>query len=219
MSISACRFFCSWSGGKDSCLALYQATKAGGIPELLLTMMVEGGERSRSHGLSLDVLRAQADAMGIQLVTRSASWTTYEEVFLKAAREFAAQGVRDGVFGDIDLDDHREWCVRVCSEAGVRAHHPLWKLDRLRAVHTFLDAGFQAYIVATKDGLDRNLLGRPFDIDAVKSMQDLGIDPCGEEGEFHTVVTGGPLFSRSLSMTFGEPVFKDGYWFVDSRVR
>jgi len=218
MSISTRKFFCSWSGGKDSCLALYKAVKAGGVPALLLTMMVEDGERSRSHGLSLDILRAQAGAMGIPLVTRSASWATYEEVFLKAAREFAEQGIKDGVFGDIDLDDHREWCVRVCSEAGVQAHHPLWKLDRLQAVHEFLDAGFQAYIIAVKDGVGRSLLGRPFDMDAVRSMQALGIDPCGEQGEFHTVVTGGPLFSNSLSVSFGEPVLKGGYWFLDAKV-
>lgn len=250
------RLFCSWSGGKDSCLSLYKAIQAGGVPAALITMMTEGGERSRSHGLRMEVIRAQADALGIPLVTRSASWGTYEGVFKEAVREFVEQGITTGVFGDIDLDEHREWCVRVCREAGATAVHPLWKMERMDAVREFLDAGFQAHIVAMKDGLgggaasgngssalspggsglcengtDRNrttagdttnelltLLGKPFDLHAVDLMVKHGIDACGEVGEFHTVVTGGPLFRKPLRLRFGEPVLRDGYWFVDAAV-
>lgn len=125
------QFFCSWSGGKDSCLSLYRAVKADGVPAALITMMTEGGERSRSHGLRLDVIRAQAEALSVSLVTRSASWGTYEDVFREAVREFAVQRITIGAFGDIDLDEHREWCVRVCAEAGAEAVHPLWKMDNL----------------------------------------------------------------------------------------
>ncbi|MGE5579059.1 MAG: adenosine nucleotide hydrolase [Bacillota bacterium] len=272
------RFFCSWSGGKDSCLSLYRAVQAGGIPAALLTMMTEGGERSRSHGLGTEIIRAQAGALGIPLVTRSASWGTYEGVFREAVREFAERGITTGVFGDIDLEEHREWCVRVCREAGVRvcreagarvcreagmkagigagpvaqggdqrgdqggvadvqgdaqagvrAVHPLWKMERIDVVREFLNAGFQAYIVAMKDGLGGDgaygkgtadelptLLGTPFDLHAVDSMVRHGIDACGESGEFHTVVTGGPLFRRPIHLRFGEPVLRDGYWFVDA---
>lgn len=252
------RFFCSWSGGKDSCLSLYKAVQAGGIPAALITMMTEGGERSRSHGLRMDVIRAQADALGIPLVTRSASWGTYEQVFREAVREFAGQGITTGVFGDIDLDEHLEWCVRVCGEAGATAVHPLWKMDRMDAVREFLGAGFQAHIVAMKDGLGDgaatrsnssepgpgsdgggtlggvgvsaarsngagtdllSLLGKPFDLHVVDLMVRHGIDACGEVGEFHTVVTGGPLFKKPLRLQFGEPILRDGYWFVDAALQ
>ena len=249
MDIDGQRFFCSWSGGKDSSLSLYRAIRARGVPAALLTMMTEGGERSRSHGLRLDVIRAQADALGIPLVTRSASWGTYEDVFREAVREFAMQGITTGVFGDIDLDEHREWCVRVCREAGakagmpadgrteggligehgsvagVRAIHPLWKMDRMDVVREFLDVGFRAHIVAMKDGLGTDgaskdllaLLGQPFDRRAVDLLVAHGADACGEAGEFHTVVTDGPLFRRPLRLQFGEPTLRDGYWFVDAK--
>lgn len=201
---AGCPFFCSWSGGKDSCLCLYKAVREGGQPSALLTMMIEGGERSRSHGLRQEVIRAQADALGVPLVTCSASWSTYEDVFRRAALEFAAQGITDAVFGDIDLHEHREWCVRVCREAGVEAHHPLWAMDRLDVVREFLDAGFKAYIVAMKDRLGGgdsrilDLLGQPFDRTSVRLLTECGVDACGEEGEFHTVVTGGCLGGQSV---------------------
>ena len=94
-------------------------------------------------------------------------------------------------------------------------------MDRLDVVREFLDAGFQAYIVAMKDGVDKDLLallGKPFDRDAVDLLVARGIDACGEAGEFHTVVTGGPLFARMLRLRFGQPVLRDGYWFVDVEV-
>lgn len=268
MEIADRRFFCSWSGGKDSTLSLYKAIRGGGVPVALFTMMAEGGERSRAHGLSISVLRAQSKALGIPLVSRSASWDEYEGVFREAAAEFAAKGVKGGVFGDIDLDEHRAWCVRVCREAGAEAFHPLWKMGRLDVVKEFLDSGFQAYVVAVKDGLGRNgdakseaegegdakweadakreadakceiytksevdakreadikgsglieLLGKPFDDNAVKLLLSLGLDACGESGEFHTVVTGGPLFSESVSLRFGQPFRKDGHWLVDAEL-
>lgn len=222
-SISGRQFFCSWSGGKDSCLSLYRAVKEGGRPSVLLTMMIESGERSRSHGLRQEVIRAQADALSIPLVVRSASWSTYEDAFRLAAGEFAAKGIAAAVFGDIDLHEHRDWCVRVCREAGVEAYHPLWGMDRLDVVREFLDLGFEAYIVAMKDGLGGDsraldLLGRPFDKASVELLTELGVDACGETGEFHTVVTGGPMFKRPIGLRFGRPLLRDGYWFVDAGV-
>jgi hypothetical protein len=119
-------FFCSWSGGKDSCLALYRAMKAGATPHFLFTMLEESGERSRSHGLPLEILRAQALSLGIPLKTRCASWSEYEAVFIAALQEMAESGVRAGVFGDIDIDSHREWEKMVCHRAGMEAYLPLW---------------------------------------------------------------------------------------------
>ena len=106
-------FFCSWSGGKDSCLALYNAICQGGKPRFLLTMLVEDGKRSRAHGLPVTVLEKQDSAMGIPLRVRSTSWDDYEQTFISALMEFKKDGVQAGVFGDIDLEAHLQWTQRV----------------------------------------------------------------------------------------------------------
>ena len=100
-------FFCSWSGGKDSCLALYHAIQHGGKPQCLLTMMAEDGTQSRSHRLRKAPLEEQARSLGIPIVFRSVSWENYEAVFVSALREFRESGIETGVFGDIDIDSHR----------------------------------------------------------------------------------------------------------------
>ena len=159
-SIEGKDFFCSWSGGKDSCLALHRAIQKGGRPRCLLTMMTEDGHRSRSHGLPLSLLERQASLLQIPLVTRSASWDAYEAVFGAALAELRQTGIEAGVFGDIDLEHHGQWVARVCSTAGIQPFQPLWKQRRRDLVDEFLGAGFQAIIVAVKEGvLDRSLLG------------------------------------------------------------
>ncbi len=216
MGAAGAPFFCSWSGGKDSCLALYRAARAGGEVRWLLNMCTESGERSRSHGLSVDVLRAQAAAVGIPIVFRAASWDDYERVFLEALAEFKEKGAVAGVFGDIDLDPHREWVERVCASAGVEAHEPLWKGLRRELLDEFLGAGFEARLVALKDSaLSSDLLGRRLDGELIAEIESAGADACGENGEYHTVVVNGPLFSRPLELVAGRRVLRDGYWFLD----
>ena len=136
-------FVCSWSGGKDSCLALYRAMQAGAEPAFLLSMLREDGARSRSHGLPLDVLEAQAASLGIPLVARTASWSDYESVIVAALRELKDAGARAGVFGDIDLDCHREWEEKVCGAARIEAWLPLWRTPRLALLNEFLLLGFE----------------------------------------------------------------------------
>jgi uncharacterized protein (TIGR00290 family) len=211
---------CSWSGGKDSCLALYRAMAAGAKPRFLLSMLREDGARSRSHGLEPVVLKAQAASLGIPLVTRAASWSEYESVFIAALQELKDAGVQAGVFGDIDLADHRLWEEKVCAAAGIEAYLPLWQTDRLALLGEFLVLGFEATIVAINgEKLDESYLGRVIDPDLVHEFADLGIDPSGEEGEYHTVVTNGPIFSKPVGLEAGERVFYDGYWFLDVEIR
>ena len=209
-------FFCSWSGGKDSCLALHRTMLEGGRPDVLLTMMVEDGSRSRSHGLPATLLGAQASRIGARLELRSASWSSYEEVFSGALRDLAANGVRDGVFGDIDLEEHRGWVESVCARAGMKAHEPLWKSPREKLLREFIDSGFSATIVAVKDGtLDQQFLGRRLDMRLVDDLVAADVDPSGERGEYHTVVTDGPIFSRPIRLLTGDSYLKGGYWFLD----
>ena len=209
-------FFCSWSGGKDSCLALYLAIQEGGLPRALLTMLEEEGARSRSHHLPLPVVQQQAHALGIPLAACKTSWEDYEADFTKAIGSFRAEGIAHGVFGDIDIEDHMRWVERVCSAAGIQAHEPLWKQPRQTLLETFLDLGFTAVIIAVKeDVLDRSFLGRALDHEMIAAMEEAGIDPSGEEGEYHTVVISGPIFTRQIPIRHGSAITQGGYCFLD----
>lgn len=208
-------FFCSWSGGKDSCLALYRAIRSDMRCEALFTMLIEDGTLSRSHGQSVEAIRAQSAAMGLPLKTAQASWADYEAVFKRTGRVFAERGIRDGVFGDIDLEPHREWVERVCGQISIRPHLPLWNSDRRVVVDEFLDAGFTAVIVAVSTArLSRDFLGRELDDATLTDLAGQGVDICGEEGEFHTFVTDGPLFARPLVWSPGGLQEHAGYAFV-----
>ena len=120
------KVFASWSGGKDGCLALYRAVVSGLDARYLANTVSEDGQRSRSHGISADVLRAQSEAIGIPIVQQRTTGETYETEFIKMLRTFKQEGIEGGIFGDIDFNPHREWIERVCQEAGIIPHLPLW---------------------------------------------------------------------------------------------
>jgi uncharacterized protein (TIGR00290 family) len=209
-------FFCSWSGGKDSCLALYRAVKAGGMPKILFTMMTEEGKRSRAHGIKLSLLECQAEALGISLAVKNASWDRYEDVFLSTIKGFKAKGIGHGVFGDIDLEGHIQWVERVCSSAGIKAHEPLWKYDRQDLLEEFFSSGFEAIIISVKESLlGKDLLGRKLDKSLTSEFEKAGIDASGEEGEYHTLVVDGPLFSSRIELIEHGPISTNGYCFLD----
>jgi len=212
--------FCSWSGGKDSALALHQAAQAGAVPTLLISMMIESGERSRSHGLSREVLAAQAEAVGLPIEFGAASWSGYEAELLRMLEATMGRGGPElGVFGDIDMEDHRVWVERVCGLAGARARLPLWQRDRRQLMEEVLDIGFEAVIVAVRDGvLPAELLGVTIDADVVAEIERLGADAAGENGEYHSLVVDGPLFERCLEIELGERSLRDGVWFRDAWV-
>jgi uncharacterized protein (TIGR00290 family) len=208
-------FFCSWSGGKDSCLALYRAHQRGGTPRLLLTMMTGDGSCSRSHGLPPAVLATQAASLDLPLSTGRAGWDDYEAVFLDRLAELRAEGITDGVFGDIDLAPHRQWVEQVCAQHGITAHLPLWQEARRDLLTEFIEAGFSATIVAVDDArLPRSFLGRELNWSTVADLEAAGVDACGEEGEFHTVVTNGPIFAAPLHLEHGEVEAHAGYSFL-----
>ncbi len=212
-------FFCSWSGGKDSCLALHRACRAGAAPRRLLTMLAEDGARSRSHGLARTVIEAQAARLGIPLLTRSAAWADYEPVFVRALQDLGREGLRAGVFGDIDFVPHLEWDTRICAATGMRLCLPLWQGGRTELLNEFLAAGFKAVIVAVKENaLGRDYLGRTLDPELVADFLRRGIDPCGESGEYHTVVVDGPLFSAPLALEPGRITAQDGQARLDVSV-
>ncbi|MCJ7489798.1 MAG: diphthine--ammonia ligase [Thermoplasmata archaeon] len=219
MQASGTECFCSWSGGKDSCLALHRSIKAGMRPSVLLTMLTDEGRRSRGHGLTVDVLKAQAASIGMRLVTKATSWDDYERNFLEEARKLRAEGVSVGVFGDIDLAQHRDWVEDVCSRANVDAELPLWNASRDELLEELVSQGFKAIMVSVKDGtLGKRWLGRTLDRNMIAVFKSSGIDPSGEAGEYHTCVVDGPLFSRSVRFENGDSTLRDGYWFLDLSV-
>ena len=192
--------FASWSGGKDSCLAVWRAKQVGMDVRALLTMFDEHGEKSRSHGLTPEVIRAQAEAMGMQPLQGRASWTDYEPQFIGHLQALRKLGFTAGVFGDIDLQPHRDWEERVCARADIAVHLPLWQQSRRELVEEFWSLGFKALVVCTDSRfLAASYCGREFDRAYVESLP-AGVDECGENGEFHTVVYDGPLFTKPLEL-------------------
>jgi len=215
MNINNKTFFCSWSGGKDSCLSLYYALKQGGIPKRLITMLIENGERSRSHGLSLNLLKKQSESLKIPLSTYATSWEDYETNFVTALKEIKESGISIGVFGDMDIEDHKSWVKKVCNKTNMVEYLPLWKKPRRKMVKEFIDYGFKAIIVAVKDDklLGKEILGREFDKNLIRILEKRGVDPAGENGEYHTLVTGGPIFTNDIEYKLEEKIFFNGYWF------
>jgi len=220
MKINNKKYFCSWSGGKDSCLSLHFAMKEGGIPSCLMTMMTENGLRSRSHGIALSILQKQSESLNIPLETHAASWEAYEEIFLKGLKKIKEKNVHVGVFGDIDIEAHRDWVEKVCNKNSVEPFLPLWKKPRRQIIKAFIDEGFKSIIIAVKDdkSLGKEFLGRELSKDLIKTLEERGIDPAGENGEYHTLVIGGPIFRYDIEVKLKNALLFNGYWFQDVSV-
>ncbi len=207
------RFVASWSGGKDAYLALQRAVAAGGRPAALLCTLDERGEASRGHGLPVPVLEAQAAALGARLVTCPTSWEEYETMYVQALVRLRGQGIEAGVFGDIDLQEHRDWVERVCAAAGLSCHLPLWHEDRRVLLGELLAGGVRATVIAVDQvALGEHFLGRVLDQALVAELDAAGVDLCGEGGEYHTAITAAPLFSSPVPLAWDGHEERDGHW-------
>ncbi len=198
------RALVSWSGGKDSCLALWRARSQGADIALLITAMDEAGEKSRSHGVGPALLKAQAASLGVPLAFYGTSWSSYEEKFIDMLSQARSDGITQAIFGDIDLLAHREWEEKVCAAAGLQASLPLWGEPRRQLVDEFIAAGFKAVVVCVNGNyLPRAFCGRDFDAAFLADLPE-GVDACGENGEFHTFVVDGPAFLRPVAFERAE---------------
>ncbi len=211
--------FASWSGGKDSCFACYQAISDGLQVSWLLNMVTEDARRSHSHGLSTGLVQAQAQALGIPIVQRGATWEKYEGGFKEAVLEPQYRGIEGGVIGDIDGPEHREWVERVCREMGIRAFLPLLGRRQGEILKEFIDSGFKAIVVAVKaDLFGEEWLGREIDADFFRRLSELEsklpVSLCGEAGEYHSFVVDGPLFQKRIEILDSAKVERDGYRFL-----
>jgi len=210
------RIVASWSGGKDSCFACYKAMLDGfEVSHLLNFISME--QRCMSHGLDSKLIVAQSQATGIPLIQRQITWDTYEEGFKAAMIELKQMGVEGAVFGDIDIQEHKDWVNRVCNEVGIIAMEPLWGLNPLQILNDFIDEGFEAIVVNVKaDLFGEEWLGRKIDRTFLKDLQKLRSDHdfhlCGESGEYHTLVTDGPIFKGRIKILDSRRVLREGHW-------
>ena len=210
------RAFVSWSGGKDAGLSFYEAKKMGIEICCLVNMVSADGKRSRSHGVSAQLLKRQAQAMEIPIIQKAVG-KSYEEEFKKAITVLKDRDIQIGVFGDIDVQEHRDWIERVSNEMGIKAVFPLWHKRREALLEEFIDNKFKAIIVAVKTGcLSEGYLGREINERLIKDIRKLkNIDLCGEKGEYHTLLYDGPIFRNRLMFSVGEKTSGDKHWFLD----
>jgi uncharacterized protein (TIGR00290 family) len=205
---------CSWSGGKDSCFALMQAISVGYKPRVLLNVLNEEGKISRSHGIPSFILQAQADTAQLPIHLISSSWDDYEKKFT-AALSFLKDTYSLGyaVFGDIDLQPHRDWEEKVCSNAGLEAVLPIWQQNRKELVLKMLEAGIETMIVSCNETMGESYLGQIITPELITELDAMGIDACGENGEYHTLVLDCPLFTEKIMVQVIEKINHENYWF------
>jgi diphthine-ammonia ligase len=190
----------AWSGGKDSCFACYKAIQEGHEVSNLLIMMSDPST-SNFHMIRSDMLDAQSQAIGIPIAKRITTPDTYEQEFKKALLQMKAKGVEGIVTGNVfDVALHEAgWLDRICKEVGLTPVRPLWHRDTQQILEEFTNEGFKAILVRIKiDLLGMKWLGREINKQFLDDLLTLGtVDPCGENGEFHTFVTDGPLFKKT----------------------
>ena len=213
--------FVSWSGGKDCSLALHRAIQAGWQVRYMVNMVTGDGERSWSHQAPAGWLRMQSEAAGIPIIQQATFAEDYEINFKKVLSSLKQEGITTGIFGDIDFEEHREWVERVCRETGLEARLPLWGEDQCQLVREFIDTGFQATVVLVRaDTLGQEWIGRKLDSSFLNDLAELGrsvsITPCGEAGEYHTLVTDGPFFQKTIEISGSPGYLETGHWALET---
>jgi diphthine-ammonia ligase len=195
----------SWSAGKDSMLALLRAREAGFAVDTFLTMCEPDG-MSKSHALPPPLIAAQVAALGGHWMPVRAPQGHYGECFQQALLRLKSQGHTHLVFGDIDLQAHRDWLEPACAGVGLQALFPLWGQARRALADEIVSRGVLARVVCVDTRwLDERFVGADYDAAFLARLPD-GVCPCGEDGEFHSFVWGGPGFAQPLRLVPGEPV-------------
>jgi diphthine-ammonia ligase len=206
----------SWSGGKDSCLAYWKAVSQGLKVSYLLNFISADSERAMSHGLDGKLISLQAEAIGSPIIQQRVTWETYEAGFKNALERLKLQSINGLVTGDIYLQEHKDWIERCCGEVGFSSISPLWETDGERLLNDFIEAGFKAIVISVKAKiLGQEWLGRQVDKKLVHELSQLGIDICGEAGEFHTFVYDGPTFKKPIKIEGTAVITRDDHLTLD----
>jgi len=210
----------SWSGGKDSALALWVLGREHGIvPRALITTVTEVYERISMHGVRRSLLARQAEAIGVPLVEveipQECTNDVYEQRMAQAFGSEPLASVEAVAFGDLFLEDVRAYREDRLAAAGRQGCFPIWHRDTAGLAREFIEAGFEAIIVCVDPSkLDSRFAGRRFDRRLLGELP-AGVDPCGENGEFHTFVYAGPILPAPLGVEVGKTVERDGFVFTD----
>jgi uncharacterized protein (TIGR00290 family) len=234
----AYKSFFNWSGGKDSSLALFHVLKDKSYSvDRLLTNINKQHARISMHGVRQELLELQASAIGIPLqkvmLPEQPSMSEYEQQMMEMMTQLGREEFTHCVFGDIYLEDLRAYREIQLRKAQITPVFPLWKKDTAKLIHEFIDLGFKTIVVCVKaELLDKGFAGRIIDRQFLKDLPP-SVDPCGENGEFHTFVVDGPIFKNPIGYKIGEKVFREyaapaddkdkhftrpstmGFWFCD----
>ncbi|HEX6973569.1 MAG TPA: hypothetical protein VF147_04170 [Vicinamibacterales bacterium] len=209
----------SWSSGKDSAWALHVLRQQGTPPAALLTSLNEAAGRVSMHGVRSEVLRAQADAVGLPLIAVPLPWPCSNEIYEArmgaAVRNAVAQGFTHVAFGDLFLEDVRRYREDRLAGTGLAPLFPLWGRPTAALADEMIEGGIDARVTCIDPRVvPRELAGRAFDRSLLADLPP-GVDPCAERGEFHTCVVNGPMFSRAIPVRAGETVEREGFLFTD----
>ena len=209
----------SWSGGKDSAVALHALQREGREIAGLMTMVAGDADRVSVHGVPRALVRRQAEALGLPLfevvLPSRPSNVAYEAAIGALFDAQRAAGVGTVAFGDLFLEDIRAYRDGLCARLGMRPIYPVWGRATRGFAADGLAAGFRTVLCCVDLArLDLSFAGREFDT-ALLADLPAGVDPCGENGEFHTCVVAGPMFVHRLAVTTGERVERDGYAYCD----
>ena len=211
----------TWSGGKDSALALYELQSRHDHEIVsLLTTLTEEYDRISMHGIRSILLEQQANSLDLPIekiyISKNSSNEGYEAKMREVLQKHLTAGVSSVVFGDIFLEDVRKYREENLSKIGMKAIFPIWKRDTTELAHRFIDLGFKAVITCVDSNvLDKIFTGRSFDEQFLSELPAT-IDPCGENGEFHSFAYDGPIFKKRVSYTKGEVILRDSrFWYCD----
>ncbi|RDY29475.1 diphthine--ammonia ligase [Romboutsia weinsteinii] len=205
-------FVMSFSGGKDSTLALYRMINRGYNPVAILTTIKKNEDESWTHGLSDDMLQRVSKSLNIPLLKVECDVCEYEKRFEEVLKEAKSMGASICAYGDIDIEDHKKWGIDRCTNADLDYEFPLWQEDRESLVHEFIDSGFTTIIKKVNlSFMGEEFLGKKLTKDVVEDIKKTGSDPCGENGEYHTFVVDGPLFKSPIEFDVKKIVLDHGY--------
>ncbi len=210
----------SWSGGKDSCLALYEIQRAQTHRiAALLTTVTRDYDRISMHGVRRVLLEKQAASLSLPLhqilISKGATNEEYEAKMVEAFSEYRGKGIDSVIFGDLFLEDIRAYREQFLARNNMRGLFPVWKRDTAAFIREFLDLGFRAVVTCVDSKvLDQSFAGRLIDESFLSSLPPQ-VDPCGENGEFHSFVFDGPGFSAAVKFSLGQTVLRESFWFCD----
>jgi len=208
----------AWSGGKDSALALYELQKTQRYDvAALLTTVTKDYDRISMHGVSRILLEQQADSLGLPLerifISKNSSNEEYEKSMREVLSKYRKRGVPSVVFGDIFLEDVKQYREDNLKKMGMKGIFPLWGKDTADLARTFIDLGFKAIVTCVDSHmLDKKFAGRTYDKRFLSELHH-DTDPCGENGEFHSFVYNGPLFRERISCARGDIVLRDNHFY------